>query len=481
MATRRGEQAVGRRSPSVRAKVLGSVVAIAALGMVVAETASYAVQSRRLDARIDGALSQELAEFRTLAEVGVDPATGRRFTSASQLLATALERNVADDNERFFGVVDGRVSVPSGPRQQPVDVGPAVLRRLAERGPGSGVQVEDVESPIGTVRFATEPVLLAGEAVGGTYVVAYAVDRERRPLVDDVRTYAAVAVASLAVLTLVGWLVAGRLLRPLQQLREAALRIDEDDVTRRVPVRGSDDVSDVAQSFNAMLDRLQAAFRTQREFLDDAGHELRTPVTIVRGHLELLDPDDPADVRETRDLVLDEVDRMGRLVEDLILLAQARRPDFVRLAPVDLGGLTDDVHGKAAALGTRRWVLDDRADVVVQADAQRLQQALLQLADNAVKHSADGVEIGIGSGVRPTGTGDEALLWVRDRGPGIAEEDRQRIFERFGRASTGRGVGGSGLGLAIVCAIAEGHDGHVELDSTLGHGSRFTLVVPVQR
>jgi len=466
----------GRRwAPSVRLKVLAVVVLTAALGMVVAETTSYVVQSRRLDVRIDEALTQEVEEFRLLAANGVDPRTGEPFRSVPQLLETALARNVAERNETFLALLDGEELFTPRDRSFELEEFPEVLDRLGDVDRDSLVELEEVDTAIGPIRFAAVPVVLTGGPSVGTYVVAYAVDRERRQLTDIVRTYALVALGALVVLAVAGWLMAGRLLRPLRLLRDAARTASPTDPAR-IPVRSDDDVGDLTRSFNAMLDRLQGAFEDQRRFLDDAGHELRTPVTIVRGHLELVDPHDPKDVAETRDLVLDEVDRMSRLVEDLVLLAQAQQPDFVHRRPVDVAPLVDDVLVKARALGDRDWRRDEVAEAVVEADEQRLQQALLQLADNAVKYTPPGTVVAVGCRTDHDGV----RLWVRDEGPGIAAADVERVFERFGRAaSVGRGVRGSGLGLSIVAAIAHGHGGRVELETAPGAGARFTLVLPV--
>jgi signal transduction histidine kinase len=174
--------------------------------------------------------------------------------------------------------------------------------------------------------------------------------------------------------------------------------------------------------------------------------------------------------------VLDELDRMARLVDDLTLLAKAERPDFVRPAPVDLGRLTDDLTERLPALGRRRWVVDARAADVVAADGQRLTQAMLQLATNAVRATADDAEIGIGTRVDTVRA--ETLLWVRDTGVGVAPAERRRIFERFARGATSEQHEGSGLGLSIVTAIAEAHGGSVRLDSTVGAGATFTLALP---
>ena len=463
------------RSFSVRTRILVSVLLVTALGMFVSGAMAYVVQANRLDDRIDANLEQEVEEFRTLAREGVNPGTGERFTTVEDLLVVALQRNVADENETFMALVDGQPEyLPRGEKPVRLDQEPAVTSALAELPADSPVVIRQVPTSVGDVRFAAVQVGITDRPPMGTYVIARIVDRELDELDDTIRTFAVVAGGSLLLVALVGWIVAGRLLRPVRLLRETAERITATDITERIPVTSSDDVSDLARTFNDMLDRLQTALGTQRQFLDDAGHELRTPVTIVRGHLELLDPRNPQEVAETRALVLDELDRMSRLVEDLILLAKARRPDFVQLAPVDLGRLTDDVLDKARGLGDRTWRVDARADARTPADAQRLTQALLQLAHNAVKFTQAGDLVAVGSSV----TDGSARLWVRDTGPGVAPSDRERIFERFGRAETGRGVEGSGLGLAIVGAIADAHGGRVELHSSPGNGATFTLVLP---
>jgi signal transduction histidine kinase len=226
-----------------------------------------------------------------------------------------------------------------------------------------------------------------------------------------------------------------------------------------------------------MLDRLEQAFNAQRAFINDASHELRTPITIVRGHLELLG-DDPQERRETIALVTDELDRMTRFVEDLLLLAKAAREDFLRREPVDLAQLSAELGAKARALAPRRWSVDEHAGGELLADRQRLTQAIMGLAQNAVQHTTEGDAIALGT----ARDGHEVRLWVRDTGPGVAPQDRERIFERFARASNAaRRSDGAGLGLAIVRAIAEAHGGRVELDSTPGEGATFTVVVPDTR
>jgi two-component system, OmpR family, sensor kinase len=467
-----------RRWPAigVRARVLATVLALTALAMALAGTVSVLVQRSAATSRADLTIARDVAEFRSLARTGNGP--GQPFTSVGAVLQAGIQRQVPAEDETYLGLVDGRPRwIPSGQRPIQLEDQPGVVRTAARLGPAAPVRIRQARTPDGEIRYAVVQVQVAGQPQVGSYVVAIATARDQQVILAGARQYALVALGSLVLVGLVGWLVAGQLLRPLRLLRAAAERISHTDLSLRIPVSGRDDVTELTRTVNAMLDRLDSAFSDQQRFLDDAGHELRTPVTVVRGHLEVLDVHDPREVAEVRDLALDELDRTGRLIGDLTLLAKARRPDFVHLGPVDLARLTGDVAGKASALGPRRWTVEARADVVIHGDEQRLTQALLQLAGNAVKHTGDGDEIAIGSSVSRS----QVRLWVRDQGPGVAAADAERIFERFGRADSARDRDqeGSGLGLAIVTAIAEAHGGRVLLDSRPGHGATFTLAFPV--
>jgi signal transduction histidine kinase len=255
-----------------------------------------------------------------------------------------------------------------------------------------------------------------------------------------------------------------------------ARSISETDLSRRIPVQGRDEIGQLTTTFNEMLGRLETAFETQRHFVDDAGHELKTPITIIRGHLELLDEGDPEERRETVALVMDELDRMSRIVNDLLLLAKSEEPDFLGLETVDVEPLTDELQLKASALGARDWRVERRGRGIIVADRQRLTQAVVQLVQNAVDQTSDGDRISLGSAIE----NGEALFWVRDEGPGIPLEEQERIFQRFGRGTGARRAEGAGLGLAIVKAIADAHHGRVDLYSRPGAGALFTLVVPVE-
>jgi signal transduction histidine kinase len=261
----------------------------------------------------------------------------------------------------------------------------------------------------------------------------------------------------------------------LRLLRDTARSIGESDLTRRIPVEGEDELADLARTFNEMLDRLEQAFASQKAFISDAGHELRTPITIIRGHLEVMG-DDPEERRETLELVADELDRMGRLVNDLLLLAKANRPDFLEPQTIDLDDLTRELFAKASALAERDWRLAAVGSGRIVADRQRLTQALMNLSQNAVAHTHEGDAVELGSQL----AGRSVRLWVRDTGPGVPEDQQARIFERFVRLNGGRHAEGAGLGLAITRAVAEAHGGRVELESSPGAGARFTVVIPTE-
>lgn len=455
--------------------MLSAVLGATALGMLVAGVTSYMVQRERVDSRIDGSLAQEVEEFREFARTGVDPETGARFTTVSRFLEVMLQRNVPDASEGLLTLVDGAPAwVPATSVDLRIEDDPEFVREVAAVPDSARVQARTAETSLGTLRYVVVPVSVQGDLASGRYVIAYSRDMEQAEVVDAYQTFAVVALVSLGAVGVVGWAVVGRLLGPVRLLRETAQRISDTDLSGRIAVTGRDDVSELARTVNAMLDRLEVAFAAQRDALDDAGHELRTPITIIRGHLELVDPADPDDVAETRQLVLDELDRMHRMVDDLVLLAKAKRPDFVRPGPVEVGPLVDDILDKAAALAERRWRVDARPDVTLTLDPQRITQALLQLVSNAVSVTGRDDVVAVGARV----DGDVLQLWVRDTGPGIDPVDSERIFDRFARGDAGRGAEGSGLGLAIVRAIAEAHHGSVSVDGRPGDGAVFTLELP---
>lgn len=473
------------RGPQVRTRVLGGLVFMTALALAVAGLTAFYFERLRVDESIEAALSRNKDEFDQLAETGLDPRTGQRFRDVQVLLRTGLQRIAMAPNEGMLAFVDGKVTNYATPGlvelrlEDDLDLMQALETRITDRiaaaEPGAALPSLFVteQTPRATYRVLLHYVRVPGDDRVGTLVMAFDRNAEQGELIETFRVYALVAVASLLIIFAIGWITVGRVLRPIRLLREAAENVSSSDLSRRIPVAGNDDMAALATTFNGMMDRLENAFASQRQLLDDAGHELRTPLTIVQGHLELMEPQDPDDTSATKDIVLDELGRMNRLVDDLMTLARARRPDFVIRRETDIAILTDEVLAKARLLGERQWSLDSLADVTTHVDPQRLTQALLQLCANAVRFSEDGSEIAIGSRTQ----GSWLFLWVRDQGRGIAKEDFGRIFGRFERLNAE--VEGSGLGLAIVRSIALAHGGEVQVESELGMGTTMTLALPL--
>ncbi len=467
---------------SVRSRILASILAVTALGMTVAGGSAYLIQRERILGEVDELLVArvEAARFVVTGEAaaegeGVATAPEAAFATDREALEAVLARVIPGRNESALGIIGGAAALIPG---VDVDVNlaadPAFVARVVEETAAGEVVMGTAVTPIGVLRYIAAPVDVAPTAERAVYVAAVDLEGELADVTSGFVIFALVALGALVAVGFVGWAVAGRLLRPIRRLRQTASRITVTDLHERIPVVGRDDVSELTETVNDMLGRLEASVTAQRRLLDDVRHELRTPLTIVRGHLELLDPGRPADVAATRDLVIDELDRMAGLVDDIELLTDADRSTMA-MTSLDVADLTSGVSARAAVLPGHEWIVGETAHVTVRGDADRLTQAWLQLADNAAKYSPEGTPVVLGS----TAAGGAVELWVRDRGPGIPDDARERIFERFGRVDAGRGIRGSGLGLPIVAAIAAAHGGYVTLQSG-STGSRFAVVIPVE-
>ncbi len=457
----------------MRTRITLAIALLVALALTACGAIVYLIEYQRNREQARNEVDQEIAEFITLQQDGIDPRTGEPFDGVVPLLETFLTRNVASPTELFFAWYDGE-PLPGQDRRYVDD--PEFRETVAALIETNGEHL--AQSPVDgeEILLSVQTVQLASDHRVGAFVVVQELDELDALLKDTMRTYAVVAFLSLLLVLVIAWWQSGRLLSPLRTMRTTTERIGATDLSQRLPVTGNDDITALTHTVNGMLDRLEAAFVSQKQFLDDAGHEIRTPLTVLSGHLELLDPTNAEEVETTRKLLLDEVERMTRLTRDLILLAKSDRPDFLRIETVDLGELVEDLVAKARALGDRDWRHDGAPAVRVDMDRQRITQAVLQLADNAVKHTREGDEIAIGAGV----AAGQVEIWVSDSGPGVPPPDRDRIFERFGRGVVAEHDEGFGLGLSIVRAIVTGHRGTARVeDGPLG-GARFVLRFPLR-
>lgn len=458
------------RSASVRVRILGWYVVLLGVSLVAALLIQRAFMFAQAEADAQSALDQEVEEFQQLVG-GTNPDTGEPFgEDVVAIFDTFLSRNVPLQGEGLITYVDGEIHA--------TDFTGARIARLPEaEGWGSVTDSERGvldDTELGEIRYMAVPIQSEGEARG--VLVVSVIMENRYQAVNDVISLGGIVYGSIFLLaSALAWVAAGRILRPLTELTETAMSISDTDLSRRIDVDGDDEIAELGRTFNSMLDRLDEAFASQRRFVDDAGHELRTPITVIRGNLELMG-DDPEDRADTVALVTDELDRMSRIVDDLLDLAKAEQPDFIQSAPMDLGEFTNDLAAKAAALDDREWRVESADHVVIEADRHRLNQAMMNLIRNAAEHSPAGTRVRIGSRLDWRG---RVHLWVGDEGEPIPPEDRERIFDRFARAETERRkTEGAGLGLAIVAAIAEAHGGEVEVDVPEAGGNVFTIVIP---
>lgn len=406
----------------------------------------------------------------------LDFRTPKTEVELRQFFDAYMAYRLPEDETYLIAFVGGQFYKSSPPgRPDDLNENALLMQRWArqdqiEQGEQSSENVD-----VGTILYLVEPIR-DRDQLFGVFVIAHSTAGERAEGLAATWLVARITLSVLVVALVLVWVAAGRVLRPLQTLANTVEAIGESDLTQRLSVRGKGELARLAAQFNDMMNRLETAFVSQKSFISDAGHELRTPITIIRGHLELMDVES-AEQQETLALVTDELDRMSRFVDDMILLAKAERPDFLQFETIDATTLTQELFAKAQALAVRNWELEEVAQGQITVDRQRITQAMMNLAQNATQHTQPTDTITLGSAI---GRG-KIHFWVRDTGTGIALTDQKRIFERFARATHQRRRSeGAGLGLSIVRAIAVAHNGDVTLRSQIGEGSTFAIVLPLQ-
>ena len=438
-------------------------------------------------ARVEANMREELEEFEEELIESLLESNGKsnpKQTTAERAyrdIYLAFDKfvatNRAEDDNYFITIVDGSFYKTNAP-YLPKAIAPdselmEYWQQIVVEKEG---EVEANDSETGSILYKAEPIKTTEEVIG-VFIVAHLTAGERQEVLSSFNTVVQVLLLMILLASIIAWLAAGRILAPLKNFSDTLRSISESDLSQRIQIQGQGELAQLGRTFNAMMGRIEESFATQRNFINDAGHELRTPITIVRGHLELMDVY-TSEQRETLDLTIDELDRMNRLVEDLVLLAKSERPGFLRIETIELSSFVSELFSKMQTLGERNWYLDNQIlSAKMTGDRQRITQAIINLANNAVQHTVVDSLIVFGSKIE----GDRVEFWLQDTGNGIAASEQERIFDRFARVKNARRRSeGSGLGLAIIKAVVEAHQGEINLQSKLGIGSTFILIFPLE-
>jgi two-component system, OmpR family, sensor kinase len=434
-----------------------------------------------LQDRIDGELQEQWAEFLTSVrpdQPGLDAAMLERRTrrflgqqtyhARSRIFAVSVRGGPLVTNERR--VVDGEE------RREREDDGAEELDEHGLLDAPAGLSTASGEET-GKLRVLTEPIRTGARRLG-TFRVADPLEPVQDAKSELGDAFIVVGLLGLVASALVAVLAATVVTRPLRRMAALASRVDAGELGQRIGMRERhDEVGVLAHAFDGMLDRLERAFGRQRSFVSDASHELRTPLTVLHGQLELLErEDDPEERRVEIETALRELDRMNRLVDDMLMLAAAESTEIIRLEPIDLPEFMEDLRRDLPLLGARDYQVRGPGRGTLAADPERLAQVLRNLARNAISVTDPSSTIS----VEATPRDGSIEFAVSDDGPGLPEAELDRVFDRFHRTDAGRDRrrGGTGLGLAIARALVEAHGGRIWAESRAGAGATFRFELP---
>ena len=448
------------RRPHTSLRVRLTLAFAAGMAVVLTGVAVFVYLNLRTDLRasVDSGL-QSRAQVIAANAAHADPSLGGR-------------RRLIDADEAF-----AQVLTPSGRivETTPAVAGAALVPAGDLASLGRPTFVDDRPAGLDPSRLLIVPVTAAGHRV---FVVVGATLSDSQEALDQALTRFAVAFpVALLLSSLIGWLLAGAALRPVERMRREAEAISASDPTRRLPVPRTDDtLARLADTLNVTFDRLQAALERERRFVDDASHELRTPLTILKAEVDsaLVDGRSVDDLRVALRGASGEVNHLVRIAEDLLVLARAERGRIpthrTRVSLEALVNASVEAFATVAEAGGVTLAVEAPA-ATVEVDGTRVRQALDNLLDNGLRHTLPGGEVCVIATLAP----EAITIQVDDTGPGFDPDELAVAFQPFKRGDESRE--GSGLGLAIVRAIAEAHGGTVTAANRAGGGARMTLVV----
>ncbi len=389
------------------------------------------------------------------------------------------DANAAEGRTPFITVISDKsgrpLAAPQNVQEQRLALSPEQLQRVLD----GEVLKRTVDLPgEQEYRVRAERLTLGGQVAGVVQVA-----RVTKGVVDPVNTLLVILLAEggVAVVITVAvavWLSRGAV-RPLQKVIDVAAEIQASDLTRRINARNQPpEVQKLADTFDAMLERLDKAFREQQHFVMDVSHELRTPLTVLKGNIDvmLMDPELSPEMRERYERMSSEVSRLIRLTSNLLYIAAAEAGRQPERRPVELDVVCLEVVRQSRDLRPDvKLTLGHEDQVTVMGDRDQLKQMVLNLVENAMKYTPSGGSVSLAL----FRDGAEAHVEVRDTGPGIPKDVLPHIFERFYRGGQRSMMGGTGLGLAIADRIARAHGGSIAVESEVGKGSVFTVRLPL--
>src|SRR5262245_21760663 len=464
---------------SMRSRLAAAIAVVTLAALTGSFFALHERTGNDLQRRIDANLKEQFGEYRQEAldtartQAQLDAASrkflfSQRYRPESRIFVIQLNGERPITNER-------RVVRQEAVRESGEASPPTTLLNAPE-----GFANVDAEEA-GSLRIYSTPIDAAGKRLGMFRAAdpRAPIQRAQSSLRNTVLLVGVVAL--VLALAVAAWL-ATLITRPLRRMATVASAVDAGDLSHRIGnVHGTDEVNVLADSFDHMLDRLEGAFRRQREFVSDASHELRTPLTVLRGQTELLRRvgHDPEERRRVVETLLRELDQTNRLVDDMLSLAKAEAGELVRPQPLDLDEYLQDLERDLPLLGERDYRLEGTRTGTLEADPERLTQVFRNLVRNAVYHTSAGERITLSA----SSDNGRIEFCVADDGSGIPAASLARIFDRFYRTDEARDRdhGGSGLGLPIARAIVEAHGGRIWAESPAAGGARIRFELPHYR
>ncbi|MDO4230790.1 MAG: HAMP domain-containing sensor histidine kinase [Lautropia sp.] len=466
---------------TARWRILGWIMLTTVMVMLLIILTARAIFQNDVLYRANGAILQEVQEFRTFAEQAIDSKTHKPFTSLSALMERYMERQTPDLGEAFISVTSSEVLVVDNAKN---DAGERLagdrnrLNELLDDKENSGV----LKTGDGQLYWG-KSVVTAGDQTG-TLLVAEFVQSGMEDVRRNMMLLFGIMLVGVLLTAVIAWMVAGQILAPITRFSEISSRVGAFDLSTRLPETGRDELSKLARSINAMLDRISGAHADQRHVLSETLRQVQILTTELEAARTV--------VGNAGAALTQPMTSLRQLNQDLALLLDSGRADFLKLQEVQISpfvyAMAEDFR---KLLPGRSWRVTDVAEARVRLDTQRIRQSMLHLATNAFDHTKEGDRIELGSSLRTLADGQRmASIWIANRGPSLTEADAKALFETppdsYARnhqmpLKINQETPAMGMGLAVVKAMAHAHGGYAWLESGGQRGTVFGVDIPLYR